>query len=46
MVPRVQVIFDRSGAVGYGADLPGDVNNTYVASFRQMLVTVKVLGIL
>lgn len=46
MVPAVEVTFDRTPAIGYGADLPGDVNNTYVASFRNMLATVKVLGIL
>ena len=43
LVPGVQVIFDRTKAVGYGADLPGDINSTYVASFRNMLATVKVL---
>lgn len=46
MIPGVQVIFDRQRAVGYGADLPGDPNNTYVASFQRMVASVKVLGIL
>lgn len=46
MVPGVQVIFDRTKAVGYGADLPDNTNSTYVASFRNMLATIKVLGIL
>ncbi|KAI9564893.1 hypothetical protein GHT06_008634 [Daphnia sinensis] len=46
MIPGVQVIFDRQRAVGFGADLPGDPNNTYVASFQRMVASVKVLGIL
>lgn len=46
MIPAVQVIFDRQRAVGFGADLPGDPTNTYVASFERMVASVKVLGIL
>lgn len=43
-VPRVQVIFDRTSAVGFGADIPGDPNKNYVPSFRNMYATVKVQG--
>jgi len=46
MVPGIRVVLDRTRAVGIGADLPGDLNNTYVASFQKMLASVKVLGIL
>ena len=46
LTPRVKVFFNRKTAVGYGLDLPGDLNYTYVASYRNMLATVKVLGIL
>lgn len=42
IMPRVQVILDRTQAVGYGADLPG--TTIYIPSYRQMLATVKVLG--
>ena len=45
LLPRVSVFFDRSQAVGYGADLPDDPKRTYVASYRNMLATIKVLGI-
>ncbi|EFX76327.1 hypothetical protein DAPPUDRAFT_306257 [Daphnia pulex] len=46
MIPAVRVDLDRTRAAGMGADLPGDLNNTYVASFQRMLASVKVLGIL
>ena len=46
MIPGVQVVLDRALAVAFGADLPGDSNNTYVASFQNMLASIKVLGIL
>lgn len=46
MIPGVRVDLDRTRAAGMGADLPGDLNNTYVASFQRMLASVKVLGIL
>ena len=41
--PRVEVFFDRSRAIGYGADLPGDANRTYVASYTAMRATIKVV---
>lgn len=45
--PQVVVHLDRSEAVGYGADLPGDANRTYVASYSRMLASIKVVpGIL
>lgn len=46
MIPSVRVDLDRTRAAGMGADLPGDLNNTYVASFQRMLASIKVLGIL
>lgn len=46
MIPGIQVVLDRTSAVGFGADLSVDSNNTYVASFQRMLASVKVLGIL
>nr|CAH0110282.1 unnamed protein product [Daphnia galeata] len=39
--PRVQVFFDRLQAVGFGADIPNDPAKTYVASFRNMLASIK-----
>lgn len=42
--PRFQVFFDRLEAVGFGADIPNDPKKTYVASFRNMLASIKPLG--
>lgn len=40
--PKVKVLMDRIGAVGYGADIPGDPNKTYCPSFFDMLVSVSI----
>ncbi len=45
-LPRIEVILDRTEAVGYGADIPDDANKTYVASYRRMFASVKVVGFL
>ncbi|XP_046437429.1 cyanophycinase-like [Daphnia pulex] len=39
--PVVQVFFDRLQAVGFGADIPNDPAKTYVASFQNMLASIK-----
>ncbi|XP_057371028.1 cyanophycinase-like [Daphnia carinata] len=41
VVPRFQVFFDRLEAIGFGADIPNDPKKTYVASYRNMLATIK-----
>jgi hypothetical protein len=41
-LPLVTVVFDRSRAVGFGADLPNDPNYTYVASYTNMLAKITV----
>lgn len=43
-LPRIEVFMDRKQAVGYGADLP-DGNLTYVPSYRGMLASVKIFGL-
>lgn len=39
--PQAQVFFDRRLAVGFGADIPNDPDKTYVASFSNMLMSIK-----
>jgi hypothetical protein len=46
LVPGIDIVFDRTGAVGFGAHLPDNFSNIYVISFQGMSASVKVLRIL
>ena len=41
--PYVRVVLDRTQAIAYGSDIPS--TTTYVPSYRNMLATIKVLGL-